>query len=75
MARKPQRKQRLHHKLTVLLLAFLMGSMSTTEAAVFLHFKLAGGVLLVLRRSIVAVLAFRAGKGNDVSHALSSFFC
>jgi hypothetical protein len=47
--------------------------MSTTEAAVFLHFQFAGSVLLVLRRRVVAVLAFGAGKGNDVSHALDSF--
>ncbi len=56
-----------------MLLAFFMGSMSTTETAVFLHLQLAGSVFLVLRRSVVAVLAFGAGKGNDVSHALNSF--
>jgi hypothetical protein len=45
-----------------------MGRMSATKTTILLEFQLLGGVLLVLRRRIVPLLALGTGKRDDVSH-------
>ena len=45
-----------------------MRSMHSAERTIFLQFKLAWGVFLVLGRRIIPTLASPAGKGDNISH-------
>ena len=45
-----------------------MRGMLPTEAAVLIELQLVGRILLVLGRSVIALLAFGASQSNDVPH-------
>src|SRR5687767_15264742 len=54
------------------LLLLLMRLMLTTERTVLLHLEPFCRLLLVLRRAVVAALAFAARQLNDVAHITQS---
>lgn len=50
------------------LLGFLVQDMFTAKLAKFLHFQLGCLGLLVARRHVIALIAFRAGERDIVPH-------
>ena len=55
------------------LFGFLVQGVLAAEAAVLVHFKSVGIVLLVLHGVVVALLALGAGQGNFDSHFGTSY--
>jgi hypothetical protein len=55
------------------LLGFLVRSVGTAEAAVFLELQLLRRILLVLGGGVVPLLARSAGESDDVSHGVFPF--
>ena len=52
------------------LLSLAVRGMLTTESTVLIELQLIWRISLVLRCSVIALLAFRAGKRHDITHDL-----